>query len=73
MVMTIASTPPSKREASMRRPATSKVPPTRLSGSDTKLAVNAQNAAYRSTSARPNVPRICASIGPRAMSRTKPK
>ena len=55
----------------MRTPPRSKVPPTSVSGNETKFAVKAQNAAYRSTSARPNVPRICASIGPLAICRTK--
>ena len=44
-VMISASAPASSLEASMRKPPISNVPPTSVSGKETKLAVKAQNAA----------------------------
>ena len=42
-VTTSATTPASRREASMRMPDTSNVPPTMFPGSDRKSAPNHQN------------------------------
>ena len=44
IVIASATAPPISFDASMRMPPRSIVPPTRVSGRETKLALNAQNA-----------------------------